>query len=130
VVTISSRQRNKIIEIADRKIVDPRAIPDGYKCTDLIRDIYSEVGLSLDFNDYPALSFEDIHKRKFVGYPLFLRRKATTSPKRITHIGIIMDDHVLLHCSRWMGASRSCYCTYLSYFEDVFGIYDFVDPPA
>jgi hypothetical protein len=99
----------------------------GYKCHDFIRTIFHEVGMSTNFFDYPMLPYEEIWEEKAVGSLLFLHRKETKVSKKITHIGIILPGHKLLHYSRWMGV-EIVFEVLCSSFEEVFRVYDFVDP--
>jgi hypothetical protein len=100
----------------------------GYKCENLVRDIYEQVGVSSDFNDHPVLSFEDIRKEKFVGYLCFLKNKKYTQELyRFSHVGIIFPNHQLLHYSRYFG-EPNIREVFLTSFSKIFEVYNFVFP--
>jgi hypothetical protein len=122
---ITENQKTKIIELGDNKLGE--SYVKGYKCHDFIRTIFHEVGMSTNFFDYQMLPYEEIWKEEAVGGLLFLHRKETKISKKITHIGIILPGHKLLHYSRWMGTER-IFKVLCSSFEEVFSVYDFVEP--
>lgn len=100
----------------------------GINCLDFINKIYNIVDVSLELKNCPMFSFFEIFKKEAVGYPIFLRRKKTKSSKRVTHIGIILHDNFVLHYSRWMNGEPGFYQVFHSSFEELFKIYDFVEP--
>ena len=122
---ITEMQRRSVIEIGFT-MIGQEARKDC-KCQDFVRDIYRKAGMSLDFKMYPEISLEQIWTQASIGLPLFLHRKATKSPKKITHMGVIFPEYRLLHCSRWMEAGPSYKILPSSFFE-VFEVYDFVEP--
>jgi hypothetical protein len=122
---ITEDQKIKIAEIGFSLIGEKYV--KGYRCHDFIRRVFGEVGMSTNFYDYSMLPSKEIWEEAAVGNLMFLHRKETKSTNKITHIGIILPNHKLLHYSRWMGAER-IYEVLCSSFEEIFKIYDFVEP--
>ncbi len=97
-------------------------------CLDFIYKIYNIADVSLELKDCPIFSFHELFKEGTIGYPIFLHRKRTRSSKRITHIGIIFPNNFILHYSRWMNGEPGFYQVFLSPCEELFKVYDFVEP--
>jgi len=121
-----TKQQIKIILEVGSNLVGEKY--KGLKCHDFIKKIYEMAGISTNFNDFPTFSLNEIWTEKAVGYLIFLHRKKTKTVKKITHIGIIFPDNNILHYSRWMNGEPGFYQVFLSPFEEIFKIYNFVEP--
>ena len=122
-VIIDPSKRESILKIGLIEIGNRYGV--GYKCEDFVRDIYRKIEISIDFNDHPILSFEDILREEFIGYLCFLKHKEYAQDRyRFTHVGIIFPDHHLLHYSRYFG-EPNVREVYLTPFSRIFEVYNF-----
>ena len=122
---LTQSQRDTIVQTG-LEFVGKRRL--GVSCDGFVRKIFSMADIDLSFESCPTFFRAEIFGEKAVGYPIFLRRKASEKGKRITHMGIIFPNERVLHYSRWMRGTPEFYEVCLSTFEEVFAIYDFVEP--
>ncbi len=74
-----------------------------FNCLTFVRLVYQKVGFTL-----PPLQLNvtlSQLKNPPVGFVLYLKRKNTEGTGRFTHVAILMDDMMCIHCSYFFGGS-------------------------
>jgi hypothetical protein len=74
-----------------------------FNCLTFARLVYQKVGLTL-----PPLQLNvtlSQLKNPPVGFVVYLRRKNSKNICRFTHVAILMDDRMCIHCSYFFGGS-------------------------
>ncbi len=122
---LTTVRRKKVLAVALSQLGRDRV--EGFKCVDFVRSVYTSIGIFVPFPLIgwmsPPVGF-NISLDQLSDPPeaelIFFRRKNDRRKRKWTHVGIILPEKKVIHCSQFLGEKVT-----ISELTDLLKDYDF-----